>query len=320
MTPRRRRLTAWAQSLVMVALLVYLAYQLDLSQTAALFTDLNWQWVIPPILLGLASVWLNAYRWRVLLLGANAAPPPLWRLAYAQIVGQFFNVFLPSDAGGDVYKMYDIYKLNQTAEVAVASVVGVRGLGLLVLGLILAWGLVAAPHYIHQPVIWAAAWAYALLCLGAAALLIDQRLPRRFLASTWMQRDYQNRVARRIFQLIREFLSMFQKRGLVLFSLVLAAVFQLLVVVIVKCYGLAIGVDPPIMGLIVVSPLIALISSAPISINAIGLKEGAFVYFLANLGLTLEQGLAVALLSRVIIGGLIPLIGGLLFLIFRRSI
>jgi uncharacterized membrane protein YbhN (UPF0104 family) len=63
-----------------------------------------------------------------------------------------------------------------------------------------------------------------------------------------------------------------------------------------------------------------LISALPLSINSLGLREGAYVYFLGWAGLTNEQGMLVALLSRLVSGIIIPLIGGILFILFRRYI
>jgi uncharacterized membrane protein YciS (DUF1049 family) len=65
--------------------------------------------------------------------------------------------------------------------------------------------------------------------------------------------------------------------------------------------------------LMLIIPGITIISLIPISINAIGLREGAFVILFAHVGLSTEQSLVLALLFRL--GLLTPsLVGGVVYI------
>ena len=96
--------------------------------------------------------------------------------------------------------------------------------------------------------------------------------------------------------------------------LAIALLFQFTVVVINKLYATALLIDISFAELLVIIPLIYLTEALPISINGIGVRDGAFVFFFVMLGQTKEEGLAVALLVlalRYVFG----LVGGLVLLI-----
>jgi hypothetical protein len=58
--------------------------------------------------------------------------------------------------------------------------------------------------------------------------------------------------------------------------------------------------------------MILLIGVIPVTINSIGLREGAFVYLFSQLGVPGAEALALALLARI--GLLLPgIVGGILF-------
>jgi uncharacterized membrane protein YbhN (UPF0104 family) len=61
--------------------------------------------------------------------------------------------------------------------------------------------------------------------------------------------------------------------------------------------------------LVLIVPMIHVIGIIPVAINGIGLREGAFVYFFTQMGISLSQAFALSLLFRL--GSLIPsLVGG----------
>jgi len=61
-------------------------------------------------------------------------------------------------------------------------------------------------------------------------------------------------------------------------------------------YCLALSIDTNIIFLFMVIPLIYLTEALPISINGLGVREGAFVYFFVGAGYPKEEALAISLL------------------------
>jgi hypothetical protein len=64
--------------------------------------------------------------------------------------------------------------------------------------------------------------------------------------------------------------------------------------------------------LLLIVPVITLVGMIPITINSIGIREGAFVYIFTYIGISGSQSLALALVYRI--GLLMPsLVGGFIY-------
>ncbi|WP_207681597.1 lysylphosphatidylglycerol synthase transmembrane domain-containing protein [Desulfonema magnum] len=314
---QRSRFIHGLQTFVLLILIAWLLSSLNFRELGKVLSDINISWLAVPILLHLGAVWLNAYRWMALLRDNSI---PLWRLAYSQIVGQFFNVFLPSDMGGDVYKMHDIHKFCKSGSKSVVSVLLTRVFGFLAMGVILTMGLIVSHHIIRSQSVFWVALIYSGFSITAIIVLIERRLPALLSEKTDFKDKIKNKYVLKLVSMLDEFNQIMINRKIVLFTLFLGVMFQALLIVIIFFYGLTLDVTLSFGSLFLVAPLIMLISALPLSINSLGLREGAFVYFLNWLGLTNEQGIIIALLSRSVSGIIIPLLGGMLFILFRRHI
>jgi glycosyltransferase 2 family protein len=79
--------------------------------------------------------------------------------------------------------------------------------------------------------------------------------------------------------------------------------------------SLALHVPVSFVWLMMAISLIAVVTSLPLSLNAIGIQEGAYVFFFSLAGIAAPQALALALLSRGVrlavslVGGVIYLLG-----------
>ena len=79
-------------------------------------------------LIGLSFImyWLGIYflvlRWQILLKTQNIKAPMSF-LFGSYLVGYFFNNFLPTSIGGDVYRIYDTSKLKNSSGMKAASIV-----------------------------------------------------------------------------------------------------------------------------------------------------------------------------------------------------
>ena len=94
-------------------------------------------------------------------------------------------------------------------------------------------------------------------------------------------------------------LCIWSQKGVIGEALLLSMVFHTITVVNVLASGWAVGwIDAPIFELFVVLPVILIVSAVPVTPQAIGFQEGVFVFYLTQLGATLEQALGVALIVR----------------------
>jgi glycosyltransferase 2 family protein len=78
--------------------------------------------------------------------------------------------------------------------------------------------------------------------------------------------------------------------------------------------GRALGLEVPLAFCLIVYPLVGTFAAIPVSLNGLGLREGGYIYLLAVIGISSENGMAFGLLLFLIVA-LDSLLGGVLFLL-----
>lgn len=234
------------------------------------------------VLLG-AQIAVSATKWRMILRadGLDVEYPTLLRL---NATGSFLSLFLPSSFGGDLYRAVALRSQAKGLVRSTASVVFDRGSGLFALLTI------AAVSYQFYPgsryaglvgLIWLA------IVAGFVVFTSDLVLGLR----AW-QRARPLEHLRTLLATIR----LYSRSGRILLAILgLSLLFQLMMVVINWFYAEALGIEIPFPTLLVIIPLIYLTEVIPLSINGIGIRDGAFVAAFAAVGLPAEQALAMSL-------------------------
>jgi uncharacterized membrane protein YbhN (UPF0104 family) len=87
-----------------------------------------------------------------------------------------------------------------------------------------------------------------------------------------------------------------RRPGAALGVLAVATVYQLSTVVAVYLSTRALGLHLPMTAVLAFTPVVAMAQVLPISLNGLGIREGAFVLFLGPLGVAAGQAIAVGLL------------------------
>lgn len=280
---------------VTVGLLWYLLSRIDLPSVIGLVAGASWGWVACALVLYLTLQGLCAWRWLLLarVVNLDGTWPRFVRYYY---VGMFFNLFLPTGVGGDVYRCYYVARSSADWKRAIVSVLADRGVGFVTLSVIavvaaLAFGRVSFPPWIG--------WALGAGALGLVALVAVGLAARGPFAAI-----------RAALPMVAEF---FKRPGLLAFVTVLSFVLQTLVVVVNIFNAMALKLEVPVVFYFILIPLIAVATMIPVSLNGLGVREGAFVFFLSQVGVSQEQALSLALLwlAVLIASGLI---GGLVWM------
>jgi uncharacterized membrane protein YbhN (UPF0104 family) len=277
-------------------LLAYLFSTIDLASVARIVVSASWGWVAAGFLLYLALQGLCAWRWLWLarVLNLDGTWTAFLRYYY---VGMFFNLFLPTGVGGDVYRCYYLARSAADWRRAIVSVLADRGVGfgtMCVIAVVatLAFGEVHLPPWLG--------WALATSVVAALVLL----------GAGWASRG-PLRSIRDAAPLVFEF---FRRPGILLFVAGLSFLLQSLVIVVNIFNARALHLDVPVVFYFIFIPLIAVATMIPISLNGLGVREGAFVFFLAQVGVAEAQALALALLWLAVLVGS-SLIGGAVWLV-----
>jgi hypothetical protein len=270
----------------------------------------NWGWLVLSFSLHAFGLLFSAYRWQILA-RAQGDRIPLGYLMKSYIVGKFFNTFLPTSFGGDIIRIWDGSKYSSSVAKSSAIVVVERMTGIIVLFLFAVGASLARLEMVGLiPVIWIA------LALGLAGLagIVVFFLPA---VGRALRRGPQHGFLRKSFDkalLFRETIIAYRRQpGPFLRATIWAILLQLNVIVYFILIGKALGVPIPRLDYFVFIPLVLLLQILPITINGLGVREGAYVAIFAFYGLSSSTAISFSFLDlaySLIIG----LIGAVIYL------
>jgi uncharacterized protein (TIRG00374 family) len=228
-------------------------------------------------------------------------------------IGSFFSNLLLSTVGGDVVRLGLMYKHARLTIVA-ASIVVERASGLLILLGLAALGLFMRPQYYTSGGLLATLWVLVAGLSGTLglALFLGSRVGRWFRPVL----EFHRWTARLIHELSKTAQAIEYYRGQVApiaLTLALSVLFYIEVILFDYVVILSVAGDISLLEVVFIAPLIILVSLVPISVNALGIAEGAFVLFYTQAGLAPEEALAAAVLRRVLVLGY-SLGGGVIWL------
>ncbi|MFN2150377.1 MAG: YbhN family protein, partial [Anaerolineales bacterium] len=230
-------------------------------------------------------VFCRVWVWRMML-PVDDRPSFLTLLAH-DLLGLFYNNFLPGGVGGDVVRTGALVQGGQRIEQAANSVLMARLLGL--------WSIVLLACVTTPLYAWVIGWqtafplmvtvlsAFIIAVLGTAILfgapmtILVNHLPARW--STWHR---QLRAYR-------------EKRSLLIAALGLSFLIQILAVTTNTLVARALGLSISFPALLLSIPLVNLVVLLPISIGGFGVREGVYYYLLEFFGATAGEAVLLSL-------------------------
>jgi hypothetical protein len=270
----------------------------------------NVVFVLLSFLLALPGILVSAWKWQLLLVAQGIKMFSFLRLWSLYHVGIFFSNFLPTEMGGDLIRTYEVGRVSGKHAKALAAVVVERATGLVVLilfaiiGVALNWSLSRQLGLTYIGIgcfLFVAVGTYAILHEGFARWVLSR-----------VQSDFFHKIVEKATAFYKALLLYKSSKLLLVRTMVLSFFKQAIGVLIV--HALVVGLNLPctFREEMLVVPAILLIGLLPISINSVGLREGAFVYLYTGLGVDAPAAFALGLLSRV--GLLLPgLVGGVIY-------
>ncbi|MGH7741352.1 MAG: lysylphosphatidylglycerol synthase transmembrane domain-containing protein [Candidatus Eiseniibacteriota bacterium] len=265
-----------------------------------------------------ASNILGAWQWNQLL-SAVGIRIPFWKVCAYYHVGLFFNNFLPANIGGDIARVADAARYDTTTATAFSTVLMDRLVGTVALaGLAVVTTLPAIDHF-HLRVAYAALlgfFAFSVTVVWAVfhpGLLpaLERLLARIGLAGLKPHLD----------ELAARLADFRDQRGLIIRLVSLAIVVQVARIGVHMLVARALGLSIPYAYFFLFVPLLAVIVSLPISLNGIGVREGAGVVLFGLVGVGRAPAFALQF-TTYLVAVAVSLLGGLVFLIripHRRS-
>jgi len=305
---------------VSVALIAFLLLRMDLGRTADVLRSVRPDYFILALFTFAASLVLGSVQWKRLLRVQDISIS-FGKAVSFYYVGAFFNVILPSNIGGDVVRVYDVYKESGKSNEAIAATVTDRMLGLVALGLL------AMPSGLYIASSRGTLGFESGFGVTSILIVVAFVLMLVFTFLVLMNRELARGVARLLRPLfiggtrerarsIYESFHLYRSNTADIFgALGIAIVVQVLRVLVHYEVSLALGLEIPIIYFFLFIPVIAIFIALPISIGGLGIREGLGVVLFCGVvhGLTKEQAFSMELLAGIV-GVLVSLIGGVVYL------
>lgn len=311
----RRRLTPLLLKLaVSIVLLALLFSQTDVAALWARIRAANPAWLVAALGLYGAMILLSAWRWRMLL-DTQGVDASFRFLTASFLVATYFNNFLPSNIGGDVVRIADSARLTGSKTIAGAVVLLDRALGLVALLVVAAVGAALSPRVgLDLPGL-EFLWVVALgaVAVGTPLLFMPRIIPGLIAPFARLRPGLIAPRLERLEATLQRTSEHPIEAGFVFLG---GLAVQLVLVAFYMAVARGLGAPLPWLAALVIVPVSFIVQMAPVSMNGFGVREAVFGFFFAQLGLGVDAGLALSLISQGLII-LFSLSGGLVFL-FRR--
>jgi glycosyltransferase 2 family protein len=256
---------------------------------------------------------LSAYRWYVLL------KPQGIDISYGKILslyflGMYFNFFLPSSIGGDVFRVYYLHKETKRLSASTASVFLDRDIGMG--GLVLLAVVVASISGVSANGIRLAP-LFGLVAVGfvAANLALFYR-PTYNLLHRLLSLFRMKRVDEKIERMFDSVNCYRGRWGLLLGTLLMSIGVQVGCALVNLVCARAIGLQRQNdwLDFLVFIPTIGLIGMIPLSVGGAGWREGAYILLFQSVGASADQAAALSVLwLGAVVATSLP--GGVIYLL-----
>ena len=291
-------------------LLAALGWFVDWRKSLVILAGISPYWIVVLLLISFILVAVSCIKWQMFL-RVRGESVSLWKLIDLYLIGYFFNNFAPSNVGGDLARSYILGSHIGSQTDSFGTVFLERFTGYAALICMALTAACVRPDLLVNR-------SLAILLAGMAAglgcmLLLVVSSTAQGWVNTALGRFKGNRVVEKLARFVEVVFSFQAHRAIMIKAMLLSVLFHLFTIINTQVACLALGIEINIFDLAVLVPVVLLISAVPVSMNALGIMEGAFVLFLGMAGVETAAALSVALILRAK-NLLLAVFGGLLLL------
>ncbi len=302
---------------VSAGLIIFLVTRIGAGQILSSLEKTNLLWLFGAVLLFTASYWLGSVQWELLLKGEGIQLPFRKTLEY-YYVGLFFNNFLPSQLGGDMFRMFDIRRMTADTAAAISTVFLDRVFGLLLMS---GLAIFSSPFILVRHHLDSRFGIFILFLIAGWTLLLFFLFSKRAARPlAWL---FEKIVSRRFHircRQIYEKIYLFGRKKKLLFSvLLLSLIVQTMRILTHYLLCRALGLSTPVVYFFLFIPVVAILASLPVSIGGLGIREQSAVFLFASAGMAGGDATVMEFLAYLV-GILTSLPGGLIFALRRRIV
>ncbi|MBC8389147.1 MAG: flippase-like domain-containing protein [Actinobacteria bacterium] len=258
------------------------------------------------------GIWITAVRWKALL-NTQKVRLGTGTLTATVLIGYFFNNFLPTTIGGDVFRTYDSSKKANISLSTSASVILVeRFSGIVsavtyaVVALFLGFTTIGNQSVIIPIVI------FFVITIILAFFIINPSVLR--LGKLFSRFKYLHKLKERLYNIYKTLMSFKKYKMALIKVLIFSFLLQFAVILNYFLAARALGINLTLTAFIFIVPVVATIAMIPISIGGIGLRENSLVFILVAMGTANEKAALCSLLIFFMLV-LVGIAGGIVYIV-----
>jgi uncharacterized protein (TIRG00374 family) len=301
--------------LISAVLIGYLLATANLGELFVMLKSWNAIYFLIGVLLGVFVNVVFAYRWKTML-AVSGVKISLLTLVKFYFVGTFFNLFLPTALGGDVVRGYDLAMHSGRKMGAVTSVLAERIVGFFALAFIALLALLLGSRTLTDAAVTTIILISYLGYFTLTAIVFNAKIMKRLVATLKFIKLWD--IGKRLDRMVDSLHAFTAHKAILWQCFALSTISQTLTILAVYSLALAINLKLPPLYFFMVLPMIWIITMVPLSINGLGVREGAFVFFFTRLGVSDSAALLLSFLTlsqKIALG----LIGGIIYLLRQVS-
>lgn len=305
----KRHKKTFIKILVSSVLFAVILYQVDIPLIIQNISLMDLKYI--PLILGLiiANYIISAIRWKILLIDGETKKVKVPYLVNLYFIGSFFNNFMPTSMGGDVYKIYKLGQKITNTTAAFTATFMERFTGFVALVLISYFGFIKTLDiwlgYLPQQVI-----QNSILLYGFYFLVFFGFWIAVFLAFIVLQKfSSKNEKIEKVYKSLILYKGKWKVLG---WAFGTSFLVQLLAIFTQYFVLISLGIDIPVIYALLVFPVVTLAAFFIPSLNGIGVQDALYIQLLAPLGVSAELALSASIiyhLSRLVVS----LYGGVLY-------
>jgi len=275
-----------------IIFLIWAFYKVNWEEVLFYVKEITFLQILLYLAIVLLGILISSYKWKILAEYKNIKLPLSDFFKY-YLTGTFINNFMPSFIGGDTYRAYQIGHEKKNYAEAASTVLMDRITGFIGATILaMLFTLLNFKTVIKHPVLILANALIILSFVFDIAVATVRHTP-------WIKNRVRKFIPEKIIHFLRELNTFNNSSGIITRSIFWSGVFAIIGTALANYFlFLSLGIKVNVLDYLSVIFLIAIVSSVPITINNIGLKEWSYVTFFGLFGVSSSIVVVVSILSR----------------------
>ena len=255
---------------------------IDFKSFTNILSSITWPFIVWIIIISFIAIAFSTLRWKILMRPSKSNFSYI-HLLYLTFIAHCYNMLVPGNITGDVVRALK----TSTATVFLDRLIGMLGLVVIVLcGIIFSYPILSELGLMKYIIVVMLILSFLSICI------FSRRIMRRFKWIGNLSGPFYEKIREAVLsiQLYRNYYRVITEA----FCATLSS--HLLMVTTVYLINMAIGSNATYLHCLLFVPVIGLISSLPITIGGLGLREASYILLFTQVGATKEQALGMSLI------------------------